>query len=500
MELHGNCDVVVVGSGNAASCAALSARESGAKVVMVEAAPYEARGGNTAYAGGNMRVVFHGIEDLLKIIGDLTDEEIRNTEFGTYTAEDFFDDMGRITQYRCDPELVEYAIQNSFDTLLWMRGKGVRFQASFGPQAFRAEGKTRFWGNMPCEAWGGGAGLIEALHRRAGQDGINILYETPAVGLLRKDDRITGVQVLHRGQMVDLHSKAVVLACGGFEANAEMRARYLGPNWDLAKVRGTRFNTGQGLRMALDAGARAHGHWSSAHATFWELNAPEFGDLVVRGAYQKHGYPFGIMINARGERFVDEGADFWTMTYASYGREILAQPGLFAWQVFDQRGIPLLRDPYRIRQVTKVKADTVEALASKLDGVDSECFLRTVYEYNHALPEDESPLDPSTKDGRSTRGLAVPKSNWARRIDKGPFEAYAVTTGITFTFGGIKITDKGQAEDTAGRPIPGLFAAGEMVGGLFYHNYPGGTGLTCGAVFGRAAGRNAATFAQSVPG
>ncbi|MCW5606026.1 MAG: FAD-dependent tricarballylate dehydrogenase TcuA [Burkholderiales bacterium] len=500
MSIFDKIDVLVVGTGNAASCAALAAREDGAVVMMVDAASEDARGGNTAYAGGQMRVAFNGVDDLLKVIGDLTDEEIENTDFGSYTSEDFFDDMARVTQYRCHPELVEYVIQNSLETLIWLRGKGVRFQASFGRQAFRVEGKTKFWGGLPCEVWGGGQGLIEALHKRAFLDDVRILYDTPAVSLIRDTDRITGVRVLHQGRLRDVRARAVVLACGGFEASAEMRTRYLGPNWDLAKVRGTRFNTGQGLRMALEVGARAYGHWSCAHSSFWELNAPEYGDPVVRGAYQKHSYPFGIVVNARGERFVDEGADFQTATYAKYGREVLAQPGLFAWQVYDQQAIPLLRDTYRIRQVTKVQADTLEELAEKLEGVDAGRFLQTVREFNEAVKVDGGPLNPSVKDGIGTSGLPLPKSNWARKISKGPFEAYAVTAGITFTFGGVKITARAEAEDDGGNPIPGLFVAGEMVGGLFYHNYPSGTGLTCGAVFGRTAGRSAAGFAGAIPG
>lgn len=447
-----------------------------------------------------MRFAFEGVDDLLKVIGDLTDEEIRNTDFGTYSAADFLDDMGRVTEYRCDPELVENVIQNSLDTLIWMRSKGVRFQASFGRQAFRVDGKFKFWGGLPCEVWGGGVGLIEALHARAERDSIPIFYDTPVISLLRNNDRVTGVRILHRAQMLDVQAKAVVLACGGFEANAEMRARYLGRNWELAKVRGTRYNTGQGLRMALEVGARSFGHWSCAHSSCWELNAPEFGDLVVRGGYQKHSYPLGIMVNARGERFVDEGADFQTLTYAKYGREILAQPGLFAWQIFDQRAVSLLRESYRIRQVTKVQAPTLEELAAKLDGVDGERFLKTIEEFNNAVSGSDDPFNLSLKDGCGTIGLKIPKSNWARRIDRGPFEAYAVTAGITFTFGGIKINTKAEAEDYGGVPIPGLFIAGEMVGGLFYHNYPSGTGLTCGAVFGRTAGRSAAVFARSFGG
>jgi tricarballylate dehydrogenase len=227
----------------------------------------------------------------------------------------------------------------------------------------------------------------------------------------------------------------------------------------------------------------------------WDLNAPPFGDLAVGDNFQKHSYPLGIMVNANGERFVDEGADFRNYTYAKYGRVILNQPGMFAWQIFDAKVIPMLRDEYRIRQVTKAKADTLEQLAPKLEGVDPQAFLKTVAEYNRAVRTDVT-FNPAVKDGRGTKGLAVPKSNWANPLDTPPFEAYAVTCGVTFTFGGVKITTDGEVEDSSGNVIRGLYAAGEMVGGIFYHNYPGGTGLTSGAVFGKIAGASAGAFVK----
>jgi tricarballylate dehydrogenase len=247
--------------------------------------------------------------------------------------------------------------------------------------------------------------------------------------------------------------------------------------------------------MALDIGAMPCGHWSGAHAVAWDQNAPAFGDLAVGDAFQKHSYPFGIMINARGERFVDEGADFRNYTYAKYGSEVLNQPGQCAWQVFDAKVQHLLRDEYRIRQITKAKADTLESLVEQMEGVDRDGFLRTVDQFNRAVRQDV-PFNPNTKDGRSATGILPRKSHWANTIDTPPFEAYGVTCGLTFTFGGLKITDAAQVEHSSGRPIPGLFAAGELVGGLFYHNYPGGTGLTSGAVFGKIAGESAANAAN----
>jgi tricarballylate dehydrogenase len=308
--------------------------------------------------------------------------------------------------------------------------------------------------------------------------------------LLRDDSGVTGVRARIDGKSVDIAAKSVVLACGGFQANAEWRTRYLGPGWDLAKVRGTRFNTGEGIRMALEIGASPSGNWSGCHAVGWERNAPEFGDLAIGDAYQKHSYPFGIMVNARGERFVDEGADFRNYTYAKYGRVILAQPGQFAWQIFDSKVLHLLRDEYRIREVTKVSANSLEDLVEKLDGVDPARALANIQQFNDAVM-DEVTFNPNIKDGRGTVGLEIPKSNWANPLDQPPYEAYAITCGITFTFGGVRIDTNAGVQDRDGGPIPRLYSAGEMVGGLFYFNYPGGTGLMAGAVFGRIAGSSA---------
>ena len=486
-------DVVVVGAGNAAMCAALAARDQGASVVVLEAAPEAESGGNSRYTAGAMRVVFDGVEDLVKLM-DLSAQEIDNTDFGQYTREQYYDDMARITRFRCHPDLVEALVENSLDTLVWMRSKGVRFQPSYGRQAFRIDGRFRFWGGLAVETWGGGPGLVENLRTRCRREGIEILYESRAVSLVEEGGTVLGVSARGAGGMFTARGGGVVLACGGFESNAEWRTRYLGPGWDLARVRGTRFNAGDGIRMALEAGAMSYGNWSGCHAVAWDRNAPEFGDLSVGDNFQKHSYPFGIIVNARGERFVDEGADFRNYTYAEYGRAMLEQPGQFAWQVFDAKATHLLRDEYRIREITKVTADSLEALAEKLEDVDPGGFLRTVKAYNAAVRTDV-PFDPTVKDGRGTEGLEVPKSNWAQTLDTPPFEAYAVTCGVTFTFGGLKVDTRGRVLDMGEQPIPGLYGAGELVGGLFYFNYPGGTGLTSGAVFGRIAGGSAGAHA-----
>ena len=483
-------DVIVVGAGNAALCAALAAAESGAKVTVLERAPEAESGGNSRFTAGAFRCVYDGVDDLRALMPDLTDAEVESADFGTYTQAQFFDDMGRVTEYRTDPELCELLVTRSRPTMRWMQGQGVRFMPIWGRQAYRTHGRFKFWGGLTVEAWGGGPGLVEALYRLARGAGVEIRFGAHAKALLADDDGVHGVRVRQGGRTSELRAGAVVLACGGFESNTEWRTRYLGPGWDLAKVRGTRFNTGEGIRMALDIGAAPFGNWSGCHAVGWDRNAPDFGDLAVGDGFQKHSYPLGVMLNANGERFVDEGADFRNYTYAKYGRAILAQPGQFAWQVFDARTTPLLRDEYRIRQATRVRADTLEGLAAALEDVDAAQALATLTAFNAAVMTDV-PFNPNVKDGRGTVGLAVPKSNWANPIDQPPFEAFAVTCGVTFTFGGLKIDAAARVMDADGAAIPGLYAAGELVGGLFYNNYPGGSGLMAGAVFGKIAGASA---------
>ena len=331
-------DVIVVGAGNAAFCAALAAQEQGASVLMLEAAPEEESGGNSRFTAGSIRVVYNSVDDIKTLVPDLTEAEIATTDFGTYTREQFFDDMARVTQHRADPDLVELMVTRSFDTLCWMRDKGVRFIPIYGRQAFKIDGKFKFWGGLTVESVGGGPGLVNMLTEAAKKRGIEVRYRTRALDLLYNGARVEGVRIRSNDQVSEVRGKSVVLACGGFEANPEWRTRYLGPGWDLAKVRGSRFNAGDGIRMALSIGASPRGNWSGCHAVGWEMNAPEFGDLAVGDQFQKHSYPFAIMVNATGKRFVDEGADFRNYTYAKYGRVILEQPGQFAWQIFDQEG------------------------------------------------------------------------------------------------------------------------------------------------------------------
>ena len=486
-------DVVVVGAGNAAMCAAIAAREQGASVLVLERAPIAEAGGNSRFTAGAIRFAYDGADDLVALMPDLTPGEISNTDFGTYTEAEFYEDMGRVTDYRTDPELANTLVSESLATVMWMASHGVRFAPIWGRQAFKVDGKFTFWGGLTVEAWGGGEGLVDSLGAELDRMGVELWYDAAASALLYDDDGVHGVRVKKNGRTVEVRAGSVVLAAGGFQANTEWRTRYLGPGWDLAKIRGSRFNTGDGIRMALDIGAMPYGNWSGAHAVAWEYNAPEFGDLAVGDAFQKHSYPFGVVINNNGQRFVDEGADFRNYTYAKYGREILAQPGHSAWQIFDAKVDHLLRDEYRIKQVTKVTADSLEELCARMEGVDSQAAYATLSEFNDAVDSGVE-FNPNVKDGRRTNGLALDKTNWANSLDEAPFQAYNVTCGLTFTFGGLRIDDSGQVLDLDLAPIDGLFAAGELVGGLFYGNYPGGTGLMAGAVFGRLAGRSAGSL------
>jgi len=494
MEKH-EFDVVVVGKGNAALCAALSAAEAGVKVAVLEAANEDEHGGNSRFAGGVMRFAYGSVGDLRRVT-DISDEEAAGSDFGTNTREEFLDVLYRLTSYRTDPDLSEILVNQSLDTMAWLRSKGARFVLNAGRQSAMVGGKRKYFGNMPIEVSGGGAGLVQYLDAAVKKAGIEVYYDTRATALLYDGERVSGVRAQRKGKAAEFHAKAVVLASGGFEANPEMRARYLGPGWELAKVRGTRFNVGDGLKMALEIGAAPYGNWSGCHATGWDRYAPEFGDVNVGDQFQKHSYIFGLLINADGRRFVDEGWDFHSFTYAQYGGEVLKQPGQFAWQVFDSKVKQLLRSEYRIKFVTKVTASTLEELAPQLEGVNADHFLETVRAFNAAVKQDVA-FDHTIKDGKCTVGITPAKSNWAQKLDTPPYEAYATTCGITFTFGGLRIDkDSGQVLNVHFHPIPGLYCAGEMVGGLFYFNYPSGTGLVSGAVFGRLAGASAAQAAK----
>jgi tricarballylate dehydrogenase len=482
-------DVIVAGAGNAAMCAALAARERGARVLVLEKAPKEARGGNTYFTGGAFRFPYGNLGDIRRLAADISDAEAATIDVGSYPEGQFRDDLLRVSEGRADGELVDTLVANAYPTMAWMRDQGIRWIPLYGRQAVNDAGIHRFWGGLVLEAVGGGPGLSDRQFALAEAAGIEVRYQTAIAGLVTMDSTVTGVVVAGSSGTDTISARAVILACGGFEADAGMRREHLGAGWERAKVRGTEHNTGGGILAALEAGAARAGDWGGCHAVAWDLNAPDTGNRRIGDLYQKHSYPLGIIVNADGERFVDERADFRNYTYAKYGREILRQPHRVAFQVFDAKVTHRLRDEYRIREATHATADAIPALAEAL-GIDAGGLVRTVDAFNAAVRPGE--FDPARLDGKRTEGITPPKSNWALPLDTPPYTGYAVTCGITFTYGGLRVDARARVLDEAGRPIPRLFAAGELVGGLFYDNYAGGSGLMAGAVFGRIAGEGAA--------
>ena len=483
--------VIVVGTGNAALCAAIAALEKGARVTLLEKADEALAGGNTKYTAGAMRFAYDGAEDLMPLLRDPNDARLSITDFGSYTTEKFGADLLGFNDGRPLSEEQQTLVNTSLETMGWLASHDVKFEPIYSRQSFEKDGRHVFWGGLTLAAENEGVGLFDIELAAVERMGGIVRYNSAVTGLIMDGARVVGVRVGDE----ELHADAVILASGGFEANEEMRVAHMGPNWKAAKVRGTPHNTGDGLRMAEAAGAEANGLYKGSHATPMDLHMADFGNLDLppgeRKNYRKICYFLGVMLNAKGDRFVDEGINFRNYTYAQYGAAILEQPGQFAWQVFDSKVFDLLYGEYSFHDAHFVEADTLEALVAKMEGVDPAGAMATLAAYNAAV-DTETPFDPTSLDGKGTKGLALAKSNWAQTLDKGPFRAFPVTGGITFTYGGVKVDDQGRVIGTDGAPISGLFACGEMVGGVFFAGYPGGSGLTSGAVFGRRAGYGAA--------
>lgn len=489
-------DVVVVGAGNAAYSAAHAARERGVSVLVLEKAPRERAGGNSYFTAGAFRMPYSSLTQLRPVLENVTDDLAGRTVLPPYTAADFSADMLRVTQGLCDPSLTSILIEDADAAVFWLQTKGLRFRLMYDRQAYRVGDEWQFWGGLAVGTVGGGQGLMRQHAEAAEASGVETQYASPVIGLVQSQSGdVIGVSVARPEGPEIIEAGAVVLASGGFEASSQLRAAYLGPNWDLAKVRGSPHNTGEVLMMALHLGAEAFGNWSGCHAIAWDVSAPPAGDWNLTNRLSRQSYPLGIVVNAEGRRFLDEGADFRNYTYAKYGKEILRQTKGIAYQIFDQKAVPLLAaEDYNAPGTTRVEAWTILDLARELS-IDPESLEGTINEYNTAVQPGQ--FNPSLRDGKRTTAIAPPKSNWALTLDSPPYVAFPVTTGITFTFGGLHIDGKAHVLNQLGHPIRGLYAAGEIVGGLFYHNYPGGSGLTSGTVFGRRAGRAAAAYSPA---
>ena len=487
-------DVVVVGAGNAALASANSAKENGAKKVLVlEKANRKERGGNTFFSGGLFRIAFddpHELKAMVPNAGDIIPGFYEDVL--PYTKEDMWSDLLRVTHNKTDRELSTILIDNSFEAIKWAHEVGgIPMEPASTLSGIKVGNRIKWQKGAIIRAEHEGVGLSTNWFKTTEKNSIEIRYETAADDLIRdKKGAVRGVIMKGPDGLDEVTASAVVLGCGGFEANAQWRSQYLAPPWDHAKVRGTAHNQGDGLRMALAMGALPWGQWSGRHSTPISNEWPDFADRDRTDKSNRLSYPYGVMINRNGLRFCDEGEDVGLYTYAKYGGEILRQPGSLAWQIFDQKTIHLLEPRYSTSE--PIQADTLEELVDLLDLDNKTQAIKTLKTFNESACDEEN-FDPTLKDGLSTTNLTPNKTNWALRLDKPPFVAYSATGGITFTFGGLKVDENAQVIGTDWRPIPGLYCCGEMVGGLFHFNYPGGTGLVSGAVFGRIAGRSAAS-------
>lgn len=483
--------VLVVGSGNAALCAGIAALERGAQVLMLEKADREEGGGNSRYTAGAMRFAYRSSDDLLPLLGNLEDERIIHTEFGCYPEEKFNADLLMFNNGEPISMHQQILVENSYASIYWLSQHNIKFAPIYSRQAFKRGDKYIFWGGLILEAEGEGVGLVDAELVEYLRLGGEIAYQTEAKDLLCDADRIVGVKCQVQGSEQSFYADAVILACGGFEADPVMRRKYLGEKWFNSKVRGTRHNTGQGIKMALALGADFYGQTDGCHATPVDTNMPNFVDPSIphidRKHYRKICYFLGVMLNAQGERFLDEGANFRNYTYAQFGRMIQEQPEGIAWQIFDSKVEGLLYDEYHTEYASFVSADSLSTLVTKLDGIDARAALQTLDAYNNAV-DNTAHFDPAVLDGSRTQGLKIDKTNWAIALDQPMFRAYPVSCGITFTYGGLRVDSNAAVLNRRGEAIAGLFACGELVGGVFFGGYPGGSGLTSGTVFGRLAG------------
>jgi tricarballylate dehydrogenase len=452
-------DVLVLGGGNAGLCAALSAREHGASVLVVECAPPEFRGGNSRHTR-NLRCMHEAPTDVL-------------TE--TYPENEYFADLMRVTGGETNEALARITIQQSAPARQWMRSYGARFQPSLGG--------TLHLGRTNAFFLGGGKALLNAYYTAARQRGIQILYNAEAVALRLTNGRFESATVLIDGKPIEIRAKTLVAAAGGFEANLE----WLKEAWGDAAlnfiVRGTPFNKGIVLKLLLDSGAEPVGDAAQCHCVAIDARAPKFdGGIVTR----LDCLPLGIVVNNDGERFYDEGEDLWPKRYAIWGRLVAQQPGQIAWSIIDAKSrgrfIPSVFPPF--------EADSMEALAEKLQ-LPVARVTATVRNFNEAvLP---GAFDHTLLDGCRTRGLHPDKTNWAQRLDTPPFLAYPLRPGITFTYLGVEVDERAAVRMCDAHQTANVFAAGEiMAGNILGKGYLAGFGMTIGTVFGRIAGREAA--------
>jgi tricarballylate dehydrogenase len=457
-------DVVVLGGGNAALTAAISAARAGRRVVVLEGAPKFYRGGNTRHTR-NLRCSHDGTAP---------------TMTGPYDPEEFLDDIYRVTGGQTDKRLAEMTIARSRELLGWMDEQGVRFQPPLGG--------TLSLGKTNAFFLGGGRGMLNALYLRAEALGVTCMYDAPVVGLTIEDGYFVSAIVKQDGREVAVRGKALVAAAGGFEANIDWLKQYWGEAAENFLIRGTPYNRGDVLRMLLDKGVEPVGDPTQCHAVAIDARAPKFdGGIATR----LDSVVFGIMVNRDAQRFYDEGEDTWPKRYAIWGRLIAQQPDQIGYSIIDSQSIRLFMPSI----FPAVAADTIGELAGKLS-LDPAALEKTLFAFNAAVRPGT--FDHTVLDDCRTEGLAIPKSHWARRIEKPPFYAYPLRPGITFTYLGVRVNEEARMQMADGTPSGNMFAAGEiMAGNVLGKGYLAGIGMTIGAVFGRLAGEGAALHARN---
>ncbi|WP_424985246.1 FAD-dependent tricarballylate dehydrogenase TcuA [Microbulbifer sp. S227A] len=456
-------DVAVIGGGNAALCAAITAAEAGARVVILEAAPKPYRGGNSRHTR-NFRCMHAGP------LGPLTD---------SYSEDEYFADLMKVTDGKTDEHLARLAIRGSQECLPWMQDHGVRFQPSLSGTLSLARTNAFFLG--------GGKSLVNAYYRTAQSLGVEVRYEARVSHLELGDNRVARVDYSHEGQDKSLAPRSVVVASGGFQADTDWLARAWGPAARNFLIRGTPYNRGVVLADLLEQGVAQVGDPTQCHAVAIDGRAPKFdGGIVTR----LDCVPFSIVVNKHGERFYDEGEDVWPKRYAIWGRLVAAQPDQVGHVIIDSRSLNLFMPSV----FPPIKAETLDELAGKM-GLPPDRLCATVEAFNAACG-DTGNFHPTELDGVATTGISPPKTNWARPIVEPPFYGYSLRTGVTFTYLGLRVDDHAQCS-IDGRPVDNLWAAGEtMAGSILGQGYLAGFGMTIGTVFGRIAGKEAAAHAN----